>query len=386
MSSNPPRIAIIGGGPAGLTLLNVLGRHGVKATLYEWDESEATRVHLGGMLDLHADTGQLAIRGAGLWDAFQKYARSEGEELIVTDRTGVPLMHHRPTPSNTLARPEIDRHDLRRILIEGAPAGSIVWGHMFVSANKVEGTDEWELHFANGDKTVVDLLIGADGGRSRVRPLVSSAEIEYTGYQIVETYINSSAHPELTARVGAGSHFAFDEHKFLAAQHNGDGRVRVYCFFRAPASYVLPSDPEEAIAEVLAHIEGWADWMREMVRSADRDAIHPRALYVLPVPHTWPHRKGVTLVGDSMSLMSTFAAKGANIAMWAALQLGEEIGKSGANSVDAIDEAVARYEKHATLVAGEAAALSAKGMETCLLQDNGARRFIEKFEQLTEAK
>ncbi len=51
------RIAIVGGGPGGLTLARLLHQQGIVATLYERDAHEADRPQ-GGTLDLHADTGQ----------------------------------------------------------------------------------------------------------------------------------------------------------------------------------------------------------------------------------------------------------------------------------------------------------------------------------------
>ncbi|KZV84469.1 FAD/NAD(P)-binding domain-containing protein [Exidia glandulosa HHB12029] len=159
--TSAPRIAIIGGGPGGLILLNVLARHNVTATLYERDAEFSSRAHLGGTLDLHEDTGQLAMKGAGaaLWDAFVKHSRPEGEEVFITDKSGETLFHHAPPPNvANPARPEIDRSTLRKILLDGAPEGSIKWGHGFVSATPVAGTAQWELAFANGHTAVVDLM------------------------------------------------------------------------------------------------------------------------------------------------------------------------------------------------------------------------------------
>ena len=81
----PAKIAIIGAGPAGLTLARLLhvSKGKVDLTLYERDASPSSRPDQGGTLDLHTDTGLAAIRKCGLWDSFCKYARYEGEELII---------------------------------------------------------------------------------------------------------------------------------------------------------------------------------------------------------------------------------------------------------------------------------------------------------------
>ncbi|EJD40425.1 FAD/NAD(P)-binding domain-containing protein [Auricularia subglabra TFB-10046 SS5] len=310
MSTHPtpaaPRIAIIGAGPAGLILLNVLARHGVPATVYERDEEFGSRAHLGGTLDLHFESGQAAMKGAGLWHVFVAHSRPEGQEMMFIDRSGESLFHvDPPTNAEQFARPEIDRTVLRKIMVDGAPPGSIKWGYALTSATPVAGSAGWELAFSNGAKAVVDLLVGADGGRSRVLPLVSDAEAAYTGVTGIEVSFDSSAHPALAARVGNGSVIAVDEHKALIAQRNGDGRIRTYAFFLDDDAEYIPclvADPERAIAEVLARYDCWAPWLRELVEVADLHAVYARPLFMLPVGHAWTHRAGVTLIGDAMNL------------------------------------------------------------------------------------
>ncbi|KZV90033.1 FAD/NAD(P)-binding domain-containing protein, partial [Exidia glandulosa HHB12029] len=354
-----PRIAIIGGGPGGLVLLNVLARHNVAATLYERDAEFSSRAHLGGMLDLHEDSGQAAMRGAGCWDEFVKHSRPEGEEATITDKTGETLYHHAPPPDAPPARPEIDRSDIRKILLNAAPEGSIKWGHTFVSATPISNTAQWELAFANGVKTTVDLVVGADGAHSRVRPLVSNAEIQYSGFTGAEVSFGpdvGAAHPDLMARVGKGSVFALDDGKMLGAQRNGDGRVRTYAWFQDSPD-VLPRDPADAIAHILARFDGWAPWLRQLVELAELRAVYPRSLYLLPVGHSWPHRAGVTLLGDAMNLMTPFAGRGANVAMYAGLQLGLALAEAN-GSVEDMDAAVAKYEQDVRKVVVDSASLS----------------------------
>lgn len=60
-----PRIAIVGGGPGGLTLTRILQTRNIPATVFEREPHPDARPQ-GGTLDLHPASWQLAVRLAGL--------------------------------------------------------------------------------------------------------------------------------------------------------------------------------------------------------------------------------------------------------------------------------------------------------------------------------
>lgn len=63
--------------------------------------------------------------------------------------------------------------------------------------------------------------------------------------------------------------------------------------------------------------------------------------------HSWPHRAGVTLLGNAMNLMPSSAGRGANVAMKAGLELGLAIADSEVRdgTLAGLDAAVAKYEQ-----------------------------------------
>jgi 2-polyprenyl-6-methoxyphenol hydroxylase-like FAD-dependent oxidoreductase len=65
-----PSIAVIGAGPCGLTLARLLQCKGINYLVYERDESKDSN-RSGGSLDIHAGTGQHALREGGLFDEFK---------------------------------------------------------------------------------------------------------------------------------------------------------------------------------------------------------------------------------------------------------------------------------------------------------------------------
>ena len=115
-SPDHPTIAIIGGGPSGLTTLLTLLNRGVPATLYERETSSAARAHLGGMLDLTWDEGQRALRENGLAEAFRANSRLDAQETRICGKDGIPLFHRteEDVTDEKHTRPEIDRRILKR--------------------------------------------------------------------------------------------------------------------------------------------------------------------------------------------------------------------------------------------------------------------------------
>ena len=63
-------IAIVGGGPGGLTLARLLQLKGAKVKVYERDFSKEARVQ-GAIVDLHFESGLKVIEAADLMDAFR---------------------------------------------------------------------------------------------------------------------------------------------------------------------------------------------------------------------------------------------------------------------------------------------------------------------------
>lgn len=164
-----PAIAIIGGGPCGLTLARLLECKGIDYTVFERDAS-ANSNRAGGSLDIHAHTGQHALREGGLIDEFKKYARYEDAVMSLADKHGKKVFEMGQGRDD----PEIDRAELRQILLDAVPKDKIKWGHVLQSV--AVGEDKRPvIRFSNGTEiSSFKLVVGADGAWSKVRSVVCS--------------------------------------------------------------------------------------------------------------------------------------------------------------------------------------------------------------------
>ncbi|WP_249314400.1 FAD-dependent oxidoreductase [Pseudomonas fluorescens] len=196
-------IAIVDAGLGGLTVARVLHLHGIAATVYEAESSANARTQ-GGLLDIHEYNGQLALKAAGLFERFLDIVIDGADAKRVCDRHGNVLLDW-PTPQNG-GRPEVERGELRRILLESLPADTIRWAHKVVSVSSL-GEGRHELNFANGASVTTDLLVGADGEWSRIRPLLTDLKPAYTCLSFVDTFLYDAhrRHPLSAEVIGEGT-------------------------------------------------------------------------------------------------------------------------------------------------------------------------------------
>ncbi|WP_431903569.1 FAD-dependent oxidoreductase [Amycolatopsis thermoflava] len=340
------RITIIGAGPGGLLCARVLQRHDIEVTVYDADAAVDAR-DAGGSLDLHADTGQIAMSDAGLLDEFLALSRPESQAGSRLDHHGTVLNAFVPADDD-LAAPEIDRGQLRALLASSVEPGTVHWGHKLVRAVPLGG-GRHRLEFADGPATETDLVIGADGAWSRVRPLVTDATARYTGVSFLDVRFDDvdTRHPGVAALTGAGQMFANDgDGHGIILQRNSNGLIRGYLVVRGDR--IAVHEPEAVKRFLLDEFAHWGDVFRPAL--TDWDAVVERPIHVLPAPLTWPHTAGVTLLGDAAHVMAPFGGFGANLALLDGAELAHAIADE-----PTLDAAITRYEKGMLARAGELA-------------------------------
>lgn len=358
-------IAIIGAGPGGLTLARILHLHGIAATVFEGEAHSRLRPQ-GGSLDLHQESGQRALHLAGLSDAFQRIARHEDQGMRLMNQQGEVVFDHQHGSDGN--RPEVDRSALRAILLEALPASTVRWDHALRELQD-NGDGRWTLRFAHGDEGPFDLVIGADGAWSRVRPLLSPYRPQYSGLCFIEFGIDDvdHVHPALAAQVGRGMLNVEGDGKALILQRNGNAYLRGYAVFRVPLDWAGQrfdfANPRQVREALLREFQGFAEPVLALLR-ASNDQFAARPIHALPVHHCWQHRRGLTLLGDAAHLMSPFGGEGVNNAMLDAAELAQAL-----ISTHAWDVAIAGYETQMFERVVKSAEGAAEGAATFLSHD-----------------
>ena len=317
-------IVIVGAGPGGAALARLLHQKGCSVRVLERDASPAARPQ-GGSLDLRSDSGRLAIDEAGLGLEFERRSRDDARafRMISSDGVDLPGMGEE-THEN--AGPEIDRGDLRAMLLDALPAGTVAWDH---EVERVERAADgrWRLQVIGREPMIADLVIGADGIGSKVRQRLTEVQPVYTGITMVAANIRRELWrgSKIAELLGEGSVMFAGGNKTIFVQRCAHDLILLYYSMAVPQGWPQTDwfDLADADAVTAAVGRAYGDWSPDvlamLMQVQDRFQLWPTS--VMPPDYRWKTQPGLTMLGDASHVMPPFTGKGVNLALLDALEL-----------------------------------------------------------------
>ena len=307
MSKN--KILIAGGGIGGLATAIALLRRGVDVEVYE-QAGELREIGAGIQI---SPNGNRALQALGVFDALQKLScNAEAKEIRLwnTGRTwklfdlGTEAVRKYGFPYMTVFRPDLLRvlsEEVRRLKPDAIHLGAR-------SLGMGQNTGSVTLELADGRKIQGDILIGADGVHTKIRPALFGAdETLFSGMVAWRTLIPMQALPERFHRsvavnwVGPGGHIV----------HYPVQGGKIMNFVGTLEGNTWPSAPWSAPAtrkECVSAFASWHDDIHTMLEHAP--SVTKWALCGRRLLDTWTKGR-VTLLGDACHPTLPFLAQGA---------------------------------------------------------------------------
>ncbi|MBJ2124551.1 NAD(P)/FAD-dependent oxidoreductase [Flavobacterium sp. IB48] len=393
-------VAIVGGGMGGLLLARLLQLQNINVKVYERDLNSKVRVQ-GSPLDLHDDSGLIAMEKGGLLDEFYKNIRPNASKArIVNQNLELKFDEHSITKSSTeeiinpskdslqdisKPRPEIDRSELRAILLHSLRTETMVWDSQFLSMEKEN--NGWRLFFKNGISTYADLVIGADGANSKIRPYVSALKPIYSGITMIEgTIYNAKKNaPNLFEFSKGGKVLALGNEQTIMYGTKGDGSLMFLLSSKILENWISENDLDfkdnQKIFEWFKEIyQDWSSDWHELFMSDELYFI-PRPQYYFSQNQSWETQENVTIIGDAAHRMPPFAGKGANLAMLDAVELADFLTN---NQFSDLKTTISYFEKRMLERAAEALENTLKNGEKLHAKD-ALEKLVSIFNQIAKS-
>lgn len=343
------RVAIIGGGPGGLTLARLLQLKGVNVKVYERDLNRDVRVQ-GATLDLHFESGLKVMKAADLMDSFKTNYRPGADKGRVVDIHAKIIYDEHEKESNEdfddeMFRPEIDRGPLRNMLLNSLRPDTVVWDSQFKTMS--QAGDTWRLEFKNGTIATADIVIGADGANSKIRPFITSIKSFYSGVTIIQGNVPDSetSTPNIHKLLKGGKIYAYDGEKFLHVSSKGDGSLDFYVSCKKDENWIKNSginfsDKTQVFEWFKGEFSKWDSVWLELAENVSLPLLL-RPQYCMPLDQSWNTLPNLTILGDAAHPMPP-SGEGVNLAMLDSLDLSDYLTNGDFKDIHAAIEA---YEK-----------------------------------------
>jgi salicylate hydroxylase len=330
-----PKIAIIGGGIAGLAAAVALHRRGIEAAVYD-QAGELSEVGAGVQMTPNA---MRALRALDLEAAAMAVAFEPENQVLRSWKSG-RVIYRTPVRRvfrETFGAPlcSFHRADLLGVLAAPLPDSAIHLNARCVAV--APGDGQAVARFADGSAVEADIVIGADGIHSTVRRQLFGADSpRFTGCMCWRGLVPADRIPPDLIEPASSNWLGPRGHVVHYYVRRGE-MVNFVAIHETDAwteeSWILEADRDELMAT-------YAEWHPNLLKLFESSERYFKwGLFDREPLPSWT-RGRATLLGDSAHAMLPFLAQGAAMGIEDGCVLAELV----ARLPDDLDEALRRYE------------------------------------------
>ena len=333
MAAARPKVVVVGGGIGGLFAANALIAHGLAVSVYE----QAPALGEVGAVVFLTPNSVRQLHRVGLGPAVETWGARVGPGSHYFRHDGAPIAPVQVTDSSGWnATFGMHRADFVDFLAQALPASVVHTGHRATSF--VQDGDQTRVSFANGAIAEGDVVIGADGIHSELRPYVfPPSRPVFHGSVAYRGVVEHARIPDWPADrwlmwLGKGKHF-------LSFPVRAGKLINYVGFVPADQemneSWSAPGDPDVLRGE-FAGWEARIERLLQQVQKTFRWALYDRE----PLP-TWTKGR-LSLLGDAAHPMLPHLGQGANQSIEDGMALATILARADRESAPA---ALAAYER-----------------------------------------
>jgi len=336
MANSKPNVVIVGGGIGGLFAANALIAQGVNVSVYE----QAPALGEVGAGVYLTPNSVRHLERLGFGPAVEKWGARVGPNSHYFRDDGTSIAPVQVTDSSGWnATFGMHRADFVNFLAAALPKNAVNTGHRCVGFTQEGG--KARVTFANGASTEADIVIGADGIHSELRPHVFPPSTPV--FSSTSAYRGTVPHERVPdwpvdrwqMWLGKGKHF-------LVFPLRAGKLINFVGFVPADQemkeSWSAPGDPDTLRRD----FAGWDPRVEKLLAQVDKTfrwALYDRE----PLP-TWTKGR-LTLLGDAAHPMLPHLGQGANQSIEDGMALATILARSDSQSIPAALEAYERLRR-----------------------------------------